>query len=489
MMKFGLSAYGRGKIIALAVFVPLVVQLSGGCSTYHRRSVEIKQSFTDTDYAHALERIEKIDRGSSELLYLYEKGLILHYSDRFAESNEAFERSEMLLEELYTKSVSRELAALVVTDNIARYRGTSYEAILVNYYKILNYLLMNDLDGALVECRRVNRKLEFLRDTEGVFFANDPFIQYLTGMVYAAAGDLNDADVSFRVAADEYEALAGQYGVEMPRQLLCDKRMAARLLGEGIAADSIEVYCPAMPDSGDGVLNLFLECGYVAHKQERKVVLPIFKDDDTSDTDALAEVLAAREGVIVAYEEERKIDYVLKIAVPAMVPTPVPWDYAVVRPVWKPVPVDAADDQRPDSSSAVDRGGERDLRDSFVRTDVVENVDSYALAAFEEEYGKIVFRTVARALAKYVAKEGASSKDEVLGWVVNWFNVATESADTREWTTLPEKILMARLALPAGLYDLDVELVDASGRTVDRLLIENLLVEPGRTSFVNHRIF
>lgn len=483
-MKTGLPEHSRGRLVApvsLSVFALLVVLLSGACSTYHKRSVEIKRSFTESDFERALERVDDIDLGTSELLYLYEKGLILHYSNQYAESNEVFERAELLLEDLYTKSVTRELAALVVTDNIARYRGTSYEAILVNYYKILNYLLLGDLDGALVECRRVNRKLEYLRDTEGIFFANDPFIQYLTGMVYGAARELNDADVSYRVAAAEYEALAGDYGVEAPLLLFCDGRETAQLLGDVSPDDSVDVACPPSPAPGEGVLNLFLECGYVAHKQERKVILPIFKDDDSSDVDALAAVLAAREGLaVVSYQGDRKIDYVLKVAVPAIVPTPVRWDYAVIRPQWK---------SPPDGEAGGDESAPPAVDGAGVPTDVVENVDSYALAAFEEAYGKMLFRTIVRALSKYAAKKGASSKDEALGWLVNWFNVVTESADTREWTTLPEKILMARLILPAGRYDLRVGLFDASGHRVDRLVIEDVIIDSGRTAFLNHRIF
>jgi hypothetical protein len=486
-MNTGLSAYESGRSTARAALALLVVLLSGACTTYHKQSLEIKRSFAESDYEQALEQVDEIDRGTSELLYLYEKGLILHYCDRFAESNEVFERAELLLEELYTKSVTRELAALAVSDNIAKYRGTSYEAILVNYYKILNYLLLGDLDGALVECRRVNRKLEFLRDTEGVFFANDPFIQYLTGMVYGAANELGDADVSFRVACDEYEALAADYGVEAPAMLYCDRRETARLLGDDAPGDSVVVACPAPPAPGEGVLNLFLECGYVAHKQERKVILPIFKDDDREDVDALAEVLAAREGVAAtAYGGDRKVDYLLKIAMPVMVPTPVQWDYAVVRPQWRSPPGETAEEAR---EAAPDALPETAPAEAAVRTDVVENVDSYALAAFEEAYGKILFRTVVRALSKYAAKEGAASEDEALGWMVNWFNVATESADTREWTTLPEKILMARLVLPAGRYDLHIALFDASGRATGGLVVENVVVDRGRTTFLNHRVF
>ncbi len=476
-MMTGLIQKGPVRLGFTGIIALVVVLMTGACSTYHRRSVEIKQSFTESDYERALERVEKIDRGSSELLYLYEKGLILHYENSYVESNEVFDRAELLLEELYTKSVSRELAALVVTDNIARYRGTAYEAILVNYYKILNYLYLDDVDGAVVECRRVNRKLEYLRDTEGVFFSNDPFVQYLTGMVYQAAGDWSNADVSYRVALAEYVKLAGEYGVSVPQQLPCDGATVSAALGDAVAADTMKAGCPPPVPEGSGVVNLFLECGYVAHKQERKIVLPVFTSDDSSDSEALAEVLAAREGRdVVSYQGGRKVDYILKIAVPVLVPTPVPWDYAVVRPVWRPDSLGA-----PSPLDPVPGDG--------VRSDAVENIDAYALAAYDEGYGNMVARTVARALAKYAAKKGADSKDETLGWFVNWFNVLTETADTREWTTLPERILMTRLILPAGSYRLRVQLIDGAGYVVSDFDIDGVTVVPGKTLFLNHRVF
>jgi hypothetical protein len=137
----------RPSAACTAAALLVLLFLCGGCGTYHVRSTEIKRSFAQSDYEDALVRVEEIDLGTSELLYLYEKGLILHYGDDYAASNEAFERAEMLLEELYTKSVTRELAALALTDNVTKYRGASYEAVLVNYYKILNYVYLGDVEG------------------------------------------------------------------------------------------------------------------------------------------------------------------------------------------------------------------------------------------------------------------------------------------------------------------------------------------------------
>jgi tetratricopeptide (TPR) repeat protein len=458
-----------GGIVAAAALA-LVVLVGGGCSTYQTRSTVIKQAFEDSNYDNALASIDEIDQDSSELLYLYEKGLVLHYQNQWEASNKLFQRAELLLEELYTKSVSRELAALAISDNITKFRGDSFEAIIINYYKILNYLYLGDLDGALVECRRVNIKLQMLIDAGETHFVDDPFVQYLTGMVYAAGGETNDAEVSFRAALSAYQDLGPELGLMEPPLLQCDVTEAGRLLGDfesdtnpGSAA------CPEPAPTGCGTLNLFLESGFVAHKIEKKVVLPIFTNDKTDDIDEFAAVLAARDGEVYTTGEV-KVDYFLKIAVPALLPTPVPWDHAVVRP--KPV------GERPDTV---------EIHPSTAM--IVENFDMYSMTGFEAKYGRILFRTVVRGLTKYAAKKGADKQDKALGWAVNWLGAATETADTRCWSTLPQKILMTRLVLPEGEYNLYVDLHDETGRKIDTLLIPGVRIDAGRSLFLNHRFF
>ena len=70
------------------------------------------------DYQGALAKLEKPEGSTNKLLYRLEKGLILHYLGRYAESNVEFDRAERLVERHYTRSVSRELAALVSNDAV-----------------------------------------------------------------------------------------------------------------------------------------------------------------------------------------------------------------------------------------------------------------------------------------------------------------------------------------------------------------------------------
>lgn len=465
-----------GKRVSVGVAVlALCALVLAGCSSYVERSTLIKQALLAEDYEKALGNVEEIDRSTSELLYLYEKGLVLHYQDRFVESNEVFEQAELLLEDLYTKSVTRELAALVVKDDIAKYRGDPFEAVLVNYYKILNYLHLGDIEGALVECRRVNRKLQMIIDAGEESYENDPFLQYLTAMVYDAAGDIEDAAVSYRAAAEAYEDLRADGGASPPPSLLCDAARNASRLGDAEAAGQYEGDAPGdcpPRERERGALNVFLESGYVTHKTEESVVIPIYEDDDDyDDHDTFAVTLAERRHM--ARRKGVKVTQVVKIAMPVLVEDPVPFHHAVLR-------------ARPAGADA-DRHHESPVVEA--RTTLVEDVGVHARHAFTAKEGKILVRTIIRALAKLAAQNKAEDKDTALGVLVNIFNVATETADTRSWSTLPQRIDMARLQLPAGTWDVDVTLYNGSDERLDEFTITDVVVQSGESSFINYRVY
>jgi hypothetical protein len=66
--------------------------------------------------------------------------------------------------------------------------------------------------------------------------------------------------------------------------------------------------------------------------------------------------------------------------------------------------------------------------------------------------------------------------------------MVTDQADLRSWVTLPAKLRIARLALPAGRHDLLLDMVSGgSSRKVKTW--ENVQVKPGRINFLNLRVF
>jgi tetratricopeptide (TPR) repeat protein len=440
--------------------------LQTGCASQMARSPVVKDYVDRQEFDAALEQIEQIDQGTSRLLYLYEKGIVLHYAGRYGESSAALEEAEHLFDDLYTKSLSREVGAILTSDNVIQYRGERYEAALVHYYKLLNYLHLSDTEGALVECRKLNNRLRFFADSEDSVYVGDPFLQYLTGMVYMEAGELSDADVSLRAALYAYGAVGARYSIQPPATLRCDLARCASLLGDLDAAagyaDTTGACDPNGGKSGFGTLNVLLECGYAPFKVEQNIVFPIYKNEvnDGTDTDKFAVTLSSRYGEPV--NESLELDYVLRVAMPELVPSPEPFAEAAVR---------------------VAEGGKTREEAALV----VENIDALAFEAFEARRGAILLKTVTRALAKYLAKEGVDDKSEIAGVIVNLFNVVTESADIRSWATLPQTIRMARFVLPEGTYDLEIVLRGAAPEEESHV-IEKIEITGGRSRFVNFRV-
>lgn len=446
-----------------AARVPLVTRLAStlvvlalcACASYVSRSAQIRDALIADDYDKALKAVEAIDHSNSKLLYLYEKGMVLHCRGDWAGSSQAFSESELVLEDLYTKSVTREVASLAISETIAQYRGDAFEAVYIHYFQILNYLARNDVEGAMVECRRVNRKLQILNDGGETYFVNDPFMQYLTGMVYEMGGDREAAGVSYRVASELYESGAFAAVAPVPEAFFCDAagNAYARSDRDEAAHFAARARCAAGRDTGR--VSLFFECGQIVRKRENSVVLPIFESDRWTDNEKFAQELSARRGV--DYGSPVKVKYWLKVSLPALEPA---------LPLFSDVRVRAR---------ALDRGNWVETRAS-----VVSNLDALAVQAFREKEGAIFGRAIVRAIVKYLAQQKADKKDEGLGALVNLFNVVTETADTRSWSSLPGAIYLARLDLPAGNYRVEVDFLGRGAGRAGSLVFDDVAVTAGQ---------
>ena len=63
------------------------------------------------------------------------------------------------------------------------------------------------------------------------------------------------------------------------------------------------------------------------------------------------------------------------------------------------------------------------------------------------------------------------------------------SADTRSWSTLPQRVLMSPLTLPPGRYDIYVDLFDPGAVPTGTLVIRDVEVRSGGVEFINYRLF
>jgi len=121
---------------------------------------------------------------------------------------------------------------------------------------------------------------------------------------------------------------------------------------------------------------------------------------------------------------------------------------------------------------------------------LVEDIEAIAQRTFTQRQNRILLKTLVRALMKYIAfKTAEEKKGEAAGFLVNLFNVATESADTRSWLTLPNNIQMVRLPLPAGTFDLKLTFYDQADREISSTNIPNVVIKENDYTFLNYRTF
>ena len=142
---------------------------------------------------------------NSVFLYHFDQGALHHYNGKNKESIKHFEKAEQVYEDLYTKSVTNETAAILTNDNVRPYRARPFEILLMYQYQILNYLAIGDLDGALVEVRRAQLAMERLYQKDKDKVNDSGWLRYLSAIVYEMSGEQDDAAISYVQAAKAFE--------------------------------------------------------------------------------------------------------------------------------------------------------------------------------------------------------------------------------------------------------------------------------------------
>lgn len=474
---------GKGSSrLVRGLSVVLLLLLSGCGAAYSGYVSHSLNHLEKGNYEGALSALKKPDGKTNKLLYHLEKGLILHYQGQYEMSNAEFARAERLSDQLYTRSVSREIAALLSNDAVIAYRGEEFELALIHYYRAMNYARLGDRQAALVECRKANLKLEnYAQQAEYEFsYKNDAFLQYMTGLFFEAEGEWNDAYISYKDALKGYRAYEAAFDLQAPRMLIIDlARLAQRLGYADEVAEYTERYqlAPAelQPTSG-GELVVFVESGFVPRKHQVEFSVPILQDEGKWEVWTVSERAVHRYHHPHVYKR-RQVDYWLRVALPE----------------YRAVPSQVA-------------GVRLRAGDHSALAATAEDLDAIAQRTFAQKFDTILIRAVARNLAKYLASKGIEnafaddddddendwakeSLGKALGGLVNLFGVATEAADTRGWLALPHAIRIARLAMPPGTAAPTLELLDDRGRVLAVETLPAVAVADGEKVFLNFRTF
>lgn len=472
--------------ISLLPFLAALVLLTG-CGPSVNRYLLIEQSLFAGDPQKAVAIVEQTQKeygAKGRLLYEMDHGMVLQLAGHYQQSSAALEQAEEEVERLYTRTIRAETAAFLTNDNALPYEGDAYEHVMINVVNALNYAALGQLQEALVEVRRIDHRLNVLSDRvkDANKYRNDGFARYLSGILYEAAGDLNNAFIAYRNAYEAYGSMSGWLKMSSPPSLRSDLLRTAEALS---LTTEFAQYRQAFPDvewrsiaSQEQLAQVVMISynGRAPRKEDLFLDLPI-------SLDAVQLVLLNRGIFQSPYQRDRVADsllyglngQVVRVALPRLVPQKT----------------------QVTSESLV-------LTDSLghsvtVRSERAHNVTALAEKSLSERLPLITVKALARAATKFAMAEGAmigaqhaAGKDAapwvglLVGLVTHGLAVASEEADKRSWQTLPDEIHVARAWVPPGQYHLSIR---PSGQGVTTAKDgHTIALTEGQTMFIIQRV-
>jgi hypothetical protein len=242
------------------IFFPLICLafLFFSCSTGPEAYREIDQAVDKNEFDMAVEDLKKGQKRRRPIypeknaisLYI-DKGLLEHYAGNYAISSQDLQEAERLIQEAFTKSVTADLASYIANDNTKEYPGEDFEDIYINVFNALNYYNRGNIDGALVEIRKLtisngkldmlSRKYENARRSRGgngaaetlrgfgmspddamprgkpVEFSNSALARYLSALFYLSDGNDDDARIEFEQLQAAFDSNAKVYNHPFPQ--------------------------------------------------------------------------------------------------------------------------------------------------------------------------------------------------------------------------------------------------------------------------------
>ena len=186
-----------------SLFVILAAVALSSCASYSSRVEEPRRNFERGLYDFAVSEFkELVERNDNDqLLYLMDLGLVYHTAGRYTDAIETFLKAEKVAELKDYTSITQEAGSVVFSDEVKPYKGEDFEKILINVYLAIDYTLLHKWEDALVECRRVNHKLDMLIAQGAQPYDHNAFAKYLAASLFEARNELNDAFVDYRTVA------------------------------------------------------------------------------------------------------------------------------------------------------------------------------------------------------------------------------------------------------------------------------------------------
>jgi uncharacterized protein len=262
----------RSRSSITAILVAASVLVAGCAGDYVARTGGVRRAYERHDHEKALALLEEGDararrrldegRHPDALLYLLDRGMILHVAGRHEESNAVLHEAERLAESLDIVSIGEEARTLTANERLRAYRGEDFERLLINVVKALNFKALGDEEAALVEVRRANERLRVMVSEERRPYRQLAIARYVAGLLWESAGELDSAFIDYMAA---HETVGGMGHLAEP--LLRIAKASGRIEAyEALLRRHPDVeHAPLRPDEGQVVV--IVEAGLSPEKR------------------------------------------------------------------------------------------------------------------------------------------------------------------------------------------------------------------------------
>jgi len=447
----------------------LLVSLAGpmaGCAG-HAAQTKAARSALDAGQPKAAlaELNDKLDVKSSDempktltgdnVLFLLDRAMVEHQLGRYDWVSRDLEASDKQLLVLdFSRGSSDELGKYLFSDDTGPYRAPAYEKLLVNTINMQSYLARGNLEGARVEARRLSVLAEYFKNAGQGSKAFVAPGSYLAGFIFEKSDKPDEAlryydealaQTKLPSLTSAVQRLALQSSYRSPRieELARAEKGVATPAAVGKEAKSAE------PGQEPAEILVIVNYGRVPEKIAERLPIGLaltYASGAISPTDASRANRLAAQGLVTWVNYPR---------------------LGKGRGAW--------------TNPTFSLDGKWQSLDGALAVDVA------AEQAWNEVKGKVIASAITRTITRLAAGEIASrtTKNQLLGLLLSLGTQATMTAmdtpDTRSWSTLPGRIAIGRVQVPAGTHVVELGI----DREIRR---EKVTLKPGGWAAIVHTV-
>lgn len=415
--------------------------LATGCQTYQQQNKVIgcwQQGNVPAAVTEATALADKNARNKDAIIWRLEQAAALRAAGRYADSNQAFDQAQQKIDDYAQKAkvrVGQEAGAMLSNQAELDYEGRSYDGIMLNTYKALNYLALGETDKARPELIRAYQRQQ--------------------DAVEENKKRIETAQMAAEKSKDKVTIQKAQN----------DQKLQLQLMGVTTNLDGVKVYADYVNPFTVYLDGLFFLANPAdasdlerAHKSFERVTA------FAPDNDYARQDLAAADDLIQGKPLSPTTYVIFETGCApfrGQVRVDIPIIVSRVSYVGVAFPTLKFQDNQATSLII-------NANNTNITTSLLASIDGVVALDFKNELPAITTKTIAatvtKAVAAYAINNAASQQSSLAGLFSQLgtavYQAAVNIADERTWTTLPKEIQVARLATPA---DRKIDLTTPAG--------------------------